>query len=853
MRNDYRMINNGSNNRTKRIETSEEENKDDYTVTRQIDSADSDKTSKKKRQNSKYGVIIGTLSVVVVLLILIILGKGDFFNNTGNCDTDNSSNNYVQSNIVEFEKKQNVKKENGKKIKASVLGMGGGGALFEPLISPHNSNNMLVMTDMGGVYISGDKGEHWSRRYLNGICLSATYDPKNEDVLYVGGNGLYRSVDNGKNFEMIFPNKNDLVAKLTHNENGLQYFITKSKKYDYTKHVKSIVIDPDDSKHIFTLLYNYGEGFIYESKDNGKDFNKLFEYTKATNDVINYDFNELVYKRESKCLYLINDECVIEYNLKTKKQKTVYTSNYKLVDVASVYEDGKTYFIIIEETEGQADSKSKVFYTNDFKKQVDITSKITAAAPTSFNDDYFGNLTYQYDFTYIAATSLDNIYVTNYASAQAISIGSVIRLSKGKAKVLYGKPSQNRETLSSRGWCDGYLLPYGIAASKQNEEEFLVSTEVSLYYGADSDHIYARYCTSVGDSESEDVQYVTNGIDVQASYKVCEDPFNKKNMLVLNTDFGLIKSTNRGKSWYRANEGIPELMQNTIYDAVYDKYKKNIIYSIWSAHHNAPLEPNINSTYEEGRFAISRDGGDTWDANYSSGIPDRAIPCKMSVVYPGKSKIPTIYVATFNYGFYVSKDGGKTFKEMNGGLPTRQYQDNNYILAADIEVADGHIYGLIAKSWYNEEIQPCELYEYIDGSWKQVKLPENAKTVRDICYKKDTLYITGIATSIWDYKNNVDFNNYGGGLYAYKNGEFTQIFKENLSTTSVQVDSKGTIFVSDIEGNIYRKPAKGEFKKIYNHFHYISKNLHLSEDDDRLYLTTFGGGVLKLENLKSLY
>lgn len=64
---------------------------------------------------------------------------------------------------------------------------------------------------------------------------------------------------------------------------------------------------------------------------------------------------------------------------------------------------------------------------------------------------------------------------------------------------------------------------------------------------------------------------------------------------------------------------------------------------------------------EEGCFAISRDGGDTWDANYSSGILDRAIPCKMSVVYPGKSKTPTIYVATFNYGFYVSKDGGKTF------------------------------------------------------------------------------------------------------------------------------------------------------------------------------------------------
>ena len=63
--------------------------------------------------------------------------------------------------------------------------------------------------------------------------------------------------------------------------------------------------------------------------------------------------------------------------------------------------------------------------------------------------------------------------------------------------------------MSSKGWIDGYLYPYGIAASKHNEEEFLLATESQLYYGEDSEHIYARYCTTIG--EGENVEYVTNG------------------------------------------------------------------------------------------------------------------------------------------------------------------------------------------------------------------------------------------------------------------------------------------------------------------------------------------------------
>ena len=91
--------------------------------------------------------------------------------------------------------------EAGGSVKASTIGIGGGDAMFSPLISPHNNEHMLVLSEKGGLYLSYDKAKSWTKKYLNGMTLCAEYDPSKKDVLYVGGNGLYRSVDNGKSFE----------------------------------------------------------------------------------------------------------------------------------------------------------------------------------------------------------------------------------------------------------------------------------------------------------------------------------------------------------------------------------------------------------------------------------------------------------------------------------------------------------------------------------------------------------------------------------------------------------------------------------------------------------------------------
>ena len=41
-----------------------------------------------------------------------------------------------------------------------VIGPGGGGAMFNPTISPHDPNTVLVSCDMTGSYITQMGGEH---------------------------------------------------------------------------------------------------------------------------------------------------------------------------------------------------------------------------------------------------------------------------------------------------------------------------------------------------------------------------------------------------------------------------------------------------------------------------------------------------------------------------------------------------------------------------------------------------------------------------------------------------------------------------------------------------------------------
>lgn len=748
-------------------------------------------------------------------------------------------------------------------LKATSLGIGGGGLLFNPSISPFDENTMIVIPDMGGIYVSHNAGADWKRKNLQGVVQKTYFDTDREGVVYAGGTGLYKSTDNGDTFKLIFPKEKQIIERRNSDEVSMQYLFT-SSNYPTYKQVKDILVNPNDSKNIFVLMYYGKEGIVFESKDDGESFEEIFSYTKknSANSVIK-DYNTLLYKKETDTLYYSIEEGVFEFDRTEGKCKQVYDSELGIVNTAYFQENGKTYFTVIENTKQFEKFDTRVFYTTDFTTEniVDISRKIVNGLQDTFDAGEYKGVTYKWKFEYIAADSVNNVYVTQNSfsdnSAYPYNIAGIIRFNGESGKWLYGNPYKNHATdaLVEKGWIDGNIAAYGITLSKKAKGALLYTTLCGVYYSPDSEHFYQRYCRTVKDGDI--TKYVTNGIDEQTTYGVRINPFDKDNVLLLNTDLGLIRSEDNGASWSRALTGINPAWVNTVYDAEFDKRKQGVVYSIWSGRHDMPYNPGneTDGGTKRGGFAISEDAGKTWNSEYSVGLPETAIPVKMSIVYPKNDKDElTIYVATMNHGFFVSYDAGKTFSEINDGIEKVSYKEGEryqYILAEDIEAKDGKVFGCTARSAYSGSVQAGEVFELKNNKWEKIALPDDVQTPRDIYYNDGTLYVSATVVRTWDPKNGVNYGSVGGGIYAYKDGRVEQIFDKNISVAGVQVDSRGVMYASDVNGNIYRKPVDGDYEIIYDLYHSISKGVQLINDNE-LYLPTLGGGLLKLEGLESL-
>ena len=58
-----------------------------------------------------------------------------------------------------------------------VIGPGGGGSMFNPTVSPHDKNTVLVSCDMTGAYITHDGGQSWRMFNLRGTVRFFAFDP----------------------------------------------------------------------------------------------------------------------------------------------------------------------------------------------------------------------------------------------------------------------------------------------------------------------------------------------------------------------------------------------------------------------------------------------------------------------------------------------------------------------------------------------------------------------------------------------------------------------------------------------------------------------------------------------------
>ena len=126
-----------------------------------------------------------------------------------------------------------------------VLGPGGGGAMFNPTISPHDPNTVLISCDMTGAYITHDRGQSWRMFNLRGVVRFFVFDPLDSKVMYAQATGLWRSTDAGDTWKLVYPKPSKITTIVMRSDHADEDLVTHA---DPLGLISALAIDPANSK-----------------------------------------------------------------------------------------------------------------------------------------------------------------------------------------------------------------------------------------------------------------------------------------------------------------------------------------------------------------------------------------------------------------------------------------------------------------------------------------------------------------------------------------------------------------------------------------------------------------------------
>ena len=699
------------------------------------------------------------------------------------------------------------------------ISIGGGGSFFTPMIDPTNTDRFYATCDMGDLYYSEDRGQTWnrteSRCWLRRACIAE------DGTVFAGSCGLYASTDHGRTLELIYPkNPHYRVSRC-----GWREDLMLADGYD-NGYLSGVTTSADKVWFATTSWEGYFR-LMYADYD-GSNLHIVYQETLEG---VDYDSVEVKMATRGNQLYYTFKNQLWKYDPVTDTITQLYCGQGNLMDVEWIQDR----FFLLDDTE----TATKILYTKDFETWSDLQDYNDL--PTTF-EKWGQTYTFDWHFKEIVGNNFDNIYLS---FACDVSDG-IMKFNGRSFEWVFDSMYKTRDTITDDGWSYGCHGPfYGICADPSDDDFCLTAnteTVYTLHYGGEDDReVHTTHCTQTASGA-----YRSNGLDVQTTYSVKEDPFNSDHIIICTTDLGIQNSYDNGQSFQRMEiTGGNWDIFNTCYDLYFDTKTEGLIYGLWSNRHDAPYAPYTSDVgWTQGAFAVSRDGGTTWDFSYSSGLPADCIPVKMSVEDNGSAL--TIAVATFNRGFFISYDSGKTFTALNSGMDTVE----GLIWGEDIVLTQDHIYCLSAP--YNcitGYWEPAVLYDYnrASGSVSKIDLGELV-LVRSLTYHEDKgLYLNVIPTYHYEWFPELDngfWVNDNGGIYHYDGNSLSCVFACNNGIFHSGFAPDGTMYATEPYGKVYAG-KDGEFAIFADGLYNQLKNVSFSSDGGTLYVTTFGGGTYR--------
>src|SRR5690242_896544 len=147
-----------------------------------------------------------------------------------------------------------------------VIGPGGGGAQFNPTVSPHDPNTVLVSCDMTGAYITHDGGKSWRMFNLRGTVKFLAFDPKDPHTIYADATALWRSTDSGETWALLYPKASQVTAIQMASDHADETIIAEP---DQLGVITAFAIDARDSRILYAAASKGSIAALFVSHNSG--------------------------------------------------------------------------------------------------------------------------------------------------------------------------------------------------------------------------------------------------------------------------------------------------------------------------------------------------------------------------------------------------------------------------------------------------------------------------------------------------------------------------------------------------------------------------------------------------------
>ena len=143
--------------------------------------------------------------------------------------------------------------------------------MFNPTISPHDVNTVLISCDMTGSYITHDGGRTWRMFNLRGVVNFFVFDPRDANTMYAHATGLWRSRDGGETWALVSPSPSTVRGVKMSSDHADETILAPS---DPLGSIYAMAIDPADSRLLYVVAGRKENPELFVSRDSGEHWQK---------------------------------------------------------------------------------------------------------------------------------------------------------------------------------------------------------------------------------------------------------------------------------------------------------------------------------------------------------------------------------------------------------------------------------------------------------------------------------------------------------------------------------------------------------------------------------------------------